>query len=488
MASDNDIPHTPIVTSTSPAGYPINALTFETSPFSDPQGSHTFAALKWRIGEVNAGLQYSMPDNKYITIIPEEADWKYFKGTREPSARAGQWRIASFDDSAWLQGRTTVGYGESFINTALNDMQGSYSTIYLRKQFDLTDVNIIGSMNLEVIFDDGVNIWINGVNVLSENVPGTELPYDAVTSNRTENHDFVSYAVSEPKNILTEGTNVIAVQVINQSIGSSSDCYINVRLTYQEDHRASQDATPFSERERGKYEIEAVWESEEITAPQVTSVTIPANVVNPGRTYRVRCRMQDNTGRWSHWSQPLQFMAGEPVSQGVAAGLRITELMYNPADPPDGTNNDDYEFIELKNIGDSTLDLTHVSFADGIVFDFNDSAVTHIGPGQFVLVVSNIAAFESRYGQIYSHIIAGEYSGKFANGGERVVLVDYWEGTIADFEYDDEGSWPALADGQGHSLVPLDSALVEQSDGSLSDAANWRASTNIGGSPGTDDP
>jgi hypothetical protein len=199
--------------------------------------------------------------------------------------------------------------------------------------------------------------------------------------------------------------------------------------------------------------------------------------------------MKDNTGRWSHWSQPAQFVAGEPVSQGVAADLRITELMYNPAgSPDDGMNNDDYEFIELKNIGDSTLALKHVSFADGIVFDFNDSTVTQLEPGQFVLVVSNIAAFESRYGQAYSHIIAGEYSGRFANDGERVVLVDYWDGTIADFEYDDGDSWPDLADGQGHSLVPLASALDKQNDGSLSNAVNWRASTNTGGSPGMDDP
>jgi hypothetical protein len=312
IASDNDIPYTPTVTSTGPANYPINTLTFETSPFNDPQGSHTFAAMKWRIGEINAGSQYSMPDNKY-TI-------------------------------------------------------------------------------------------------------------------------------------------------------------------------------PSSERKPGKYEIEAVWESEEITDHQVTCVTIPASVVSPGRTYRVRCRMQDNTGRWSHWSQPLQFVAGEAVSQGVTAGLRITELMYNPTGTQDGTNNDNYEFIELKNIGDDTLDLTHVSFADGIVFDFNNSTITHIEPGQFVLVVSNITAFVSRYGQALSSIIAGEYSGRFSNDGERVALVDYWDGTIADFEYGDKGSWPALADGLGHSLVPLDSALVGQSDGSLSDASSWRASTNVGGSPGADDP
>ncbi|MHC4356264.1 MAG: lamin tail domain-containing protein, partial [Planctomycetota bacterium] len=251
---------------------------------------------------------------------------------------------------------------------------------------------------------------------------------------------------------------------------------------------SQKDATPLSDRGPGKYEVEAIWESDEITDLQETSVVIPASVLSPGRSYRVRCRMKDNTGRWSHWSEPVQFVAGEPMLQGAAAYLRITELMYNPADPPDGSDSDNYEFIEMKNIGNSTLALTHVSFIDGIVFDFNDSAVTHVGPGQFVLVVSNRSAFESRYGQAFSPIIAGEYSGRLANGGERVALVDYWNGTIAEFEYDDGDSWPPLADGQGHSLVPLASALVEQGDGSLSYASNWRASNNVGGSPGTDDP
>jgi len=61
----------------------------------------------------------------------------------------------------------------------------------------------------------------------------------------------------------------------------------------------------------GQYEINALWESEEITQFSSTKI-ISASVVQPGRTYRVRCRMKDNTGRWSHWSDPVQFIAGEP--------------------------------------------------------------------------------------------------------------------------------------------------------------------------------
>lgn len=130
IASDDNIPHSPTVTSTGPADFPINALTFQTSPFSSPRGRSSFAAIKWRIGEVAPGSQYAAPGNKH-TIIPEGADWRYFKGTREPSEAIGQWRQVCFDDSAWLRGYTTIGYGESFINTSLGDMRGGYSTIYI---------------------------------------------------------------------------------------------------------------------------------------------------------------------------------------------------------------------------------------------------------------------------------------------------------------------------------------------------------------------
>ena len=44
-----------------------------------------------------------------------------------------------------------------------------------------------------------------------------------------------------------------------------------------------------------KYEIHATWESAEI-APFAGDIRIPTSVVEPGRVYRVRCRMKDLVG------------------------------------------------------------------------------------------------------------------------------------------------------------------------------------------------
>jgi len=487
-AADSAIPARPTIASMAPEGYPSNALIFRTSPFSDPQGDHTFAALKWRIAEVESHAVVALPKDEGTVLIPQEATWKYFKGTEEPSSSLGEWRQLDYDDSQWQAGSTPIGYGESFIATNLSDMRGSYSTFYVRREFDVADPEEIGTLRVEAMFDDGINVWINGIFVGSNNVVSDELPHTAATANRSENHSFTSVAVVDASQYLVKGANVITAQLVNQSIGSSSDCFFDIRLTVENDDSTDEppSGTPSNYVKRpGKYEIDAVWESDELTEFN-DNIAIPASVVKPGRTYRVRCRMKDTTRRWSHWSVPIQFTAGEPIAVGIMADLRITELMYNPNDSV-MADNDEYEFIELKNVGDETLDLSTVSLTEGVTFEFAGSSVTTLGPGEFVLVVKNEMAFLSRYGADVASLVAGEYAGKLANSGERVRLEDFWNGTIAEFQYSDVRGWPLSADGAGHSLVPLASAILAEPAGSLNYGGNWRASTYIGGSPGADD-
>src|SRR5688572_425022 len=58
-----------------------------------------------------------------------------------------------------------------------------------------------------------------------------------------------------------------------------------------------------------RYEIEAVWTSE--FPATATTVQLPPKVCVAGHTYRVRARFKDGTGRWSHWSAPVQFTTVE---------------------------------------------------------------------------------------------------------------------------------------------------------------------------------
>jgi hypothetical protein len=492
-ASDGAIPATPIIAYAGPPEHPTNALTFQTSAFSDPQGANTFGSMQWRIAEVTAGSQVIRPPGvSGFVIVPDGATWRYRKGRSEPSTIAGAWRKPYYDDSDWTLGEAPIGYGESFIATSLGDMRNGYSTVYLRKSFGVADLDAFDRLILEVKYDDGLIVWINGQFAYLDNVADDELPHTATAESAIENTSFVRRDLGDADALLAEGVNVITVQLLNASIGGSSDCFFDARLVGEKPAGGDDEppnAPRLYRRQPGRYEIDAVWTSPEITAFK-SEATIPAAGLRPGRTYRVRCRVTDNTGRASHWSTPEQFVAGEPMAAGIVADLRITEVMYNPPEPILGADadNDEFEFIELKNIGDETLDLTTVSLADGVIFDFAAGDVRTVGPGAFVLVVRNRTAFESRYGSAVADRVAGQYEGRLANDGENVLLIDHWNGTLAEFAYGDDRCWPLAADGGGHSLVPLPEAVPDEPAGSLDYPGNWRPSMYIGGSPGADDP
>jgi hypothetical protein len=369
LTVDADIPSTPLIVYTGPVNNPINALTFQTSAYSDPQGSGTFEAMKWRIAEVEPNSMYSTSVSSDLSLLDrEQSDWKYFKGdSGEPSAPVEAWRQPGFNDAGWFDNKqTSIGYGDGDDNTELTDMLNNYTTIYLRNTFEVTDLSEIDSLTIETYVDDGCVIWLNGTEVFrSAILPAGFIPYDGTTyGNQWTEPSWQSTDLTNPSSYLQVGTNVIAIHAINSAI-TSSDLSIDISLTANLNGTGT---TPgIYTTSRRKYEIDPKWESGEI-APFSDTITIPASVVKPGKTYRVRCRMKDDTGRWSHWSDPNQFVAGDPLSVGIIDDLCVTELMYNPAEPTAAevaagfNDNDDFEFIELKNTGGETLDLTYVSF------------------------------------------------------------------------------------------------------------------------------
>lgn len=160
--------------------------------------------------------------------------------------------------------------------------------------------------------------------------------------------------------------------------------------------------------------------------------------------------------------------------------LRITEIMYHPPAPPAGNTNDadNFEFIELQNIGAAPLNLQGATLGGGIKFTFPSLTLTG---GQFVVVAKNLAAFQSRYGP--SPLVAGIFTNNLANSGDHLTLTGSLGEPILDFNYSD--AWYPATDGEGFSLVIINPSAGRESWGLRS---SWRPSTAVGGSPGTNDP
>src|SRR5690606_22449182 len=133
--------------------------------------------------------------------------------------------------------------------------------------------------------------------------------------------------------------------------------------------------------------------------------------------------------------------AGKRLALG---DVLITEIMYHP--PDEGIIvGDDYEFIELKNTGSEPVELSGVSFADGIEYVF--PAGSEIGAGEFVVLAANAVRFQEKYG----FAPFGTYTGALNNAGERVALAGPGGSVFFEVTYSDDPPWPGSADGGGFS-------------------------------------
>jgi hypothetical protein len=177
--------------------------------------------------------------------------------------------------------------------------------------------------------------------------------------------------------------------------------------------------------------------------------------------------------RWPGVSDPVDPV--DPIT-----GLVVTEIMYQPQSlPGDAFGVSLYEFIEFQNTGDEPLDLAGVTLEQPF-FDFTNSAISMLGVGEYLVVVRSMGAFVERHGDAIP--VAGQFSGALGNSIQNILLEGPIGEVLMDFDY--QSSWQPSANGQGHSLVIRDPAA---SPSTWSISSSWRASFEVGGSPGRED-
>ena len=191
-------------------------------------------------------------------------------------------------------------------------------------------------------------------------------------------------------------------------------------------------------------------------------------VVSPGTRVNSRIRLSD-----SEWS-PLHEIVFE--NSALFTDLKITELHYHPTDQ-NTVDAKELEFIELKNTGTTTLDLSGLSFTDGITYTFPIG--TTIAPKAFVVVASNPAEFQQLYGFSTNY----GYSGSLSNGGEHIELATSTNETVISFTFYDSIPWPTEPDGDGYSLV----SAQTNPTGDPNMVEYWAVSKYLNGSPMIDD-
>ena len=211
------------------------------------------------------------------------------------------------------------------------------------------------------------------------------------------------------------------------------------------------------------------------TNPAATEYSAAFPIPHTRTTLKVRTL---NGHEWSPLHETTYTLDAKPAAPGA---LSISEIHYNPPAPSASElasdpllGDSDFEFIELLNTSTEDITLAGAEFKDGVTLVLPDHKLV---PRARAVVVNNLAAFRLRYGGTL--VVAGEYTGNLNNDGEMLLLVDMDGTPISRVDYNDGGSWPGRADGKGSSLEAINPSA------SLEDPANWRSSSEYGGTPGT---
>ncbi len=155
------------------------------------------------------------------SVVLADQEWNYLIPTAQPDL---SWNTLLFDDSTWLTGNGGFGYSDGDDNTILP----TTASVYLRKTFEIIELDEVLDLVFNMDFDDGFVAYINGVEIARENVgvPG-DIP--AWNIQLDIDHEAVMYQGAYPNTyqlddqleLLNEGSNILAVEVHNVTINSS---------------------------------------------------------------------------------------------------------------------------------------------------------------------------------------------------------------------------------------------------------------------------
>ena len=389
-----------------------------------------------------------------MNFIETGDSWNFLD---DGSNQGTAWIQGSFDNSSWNVGSSPLGFGDAGLGTTVSfgaDADNKFVTTYFRKTFDVADPSVFESLSLSFQRDDGIAIYLNGVEVARDNLSAVATSATFAESAIGGSAELTYLSQGVAANLLVAGENTIAVE-IHQAAPSSSDLRFDLRLTGNPVGEVGMNSTTISLSEAG---------------------------------WLLARSFDESTGEWSALNEALFTLNTVPAD---ASNLVVSKIHYNPAIPTGAElavadEADEFEFIELINVGSETVNLAGVTISGGITFTFG--SLNELSAGERIVVTENRLAFEARYPNSLGSVAfaldvdgESEYGGRLSNGGEELILTDAQGGLIRRFTYDNNLPWPTAPDGGGYSLV-LRSPAIPIPDHGV--GTNWAASAELGGSPG----
>jgi uncharacterized repeat protein (TIGR01451 family) len=168
-------------------------------------------------------------------MIPFGASWKYLGNN---GAAPLGWNTPFFIDAGWPTGNGEFGYGDGDETTCTPSGGGGTLcvptgnkdiTTYFRKNINIANPLLFTGFKFKVERDDGYVLYVNGVEISRNNMPGGAIAHITLASSNG-NDAIITFTV--PNTTFIAGNNIIAVEVHQRHVSNSEsdDLSFNLEL------------------------------------------------------------------------------------------------------------------------------------------------------------------------------------------------------------------------------------------------------------------
>ena len=349
------------------------------------------------------------------TLLAEGAIASYFVPV--DSSLESTWFTPGFNDTTWPTGPAGFGYEnnladyQNLIHTRVKPSEtiAGATSIYQRYDFNVTNPASFQNLVLRMRYEDGFIAYLNGREVARSNISGT-VRYNSTAGSNPDSQavnfeNFPLFGVS-----LLNGSNGLAIQVINQSV-RSSDLLCEPELIDQPGSNGGYFEnllTGFRSAIENDVTIDqSIWSGSGITNFS-SGFNGALNTSLPSR----RTALFDTYGP--------DGSGLIPDSQPVDAIVSFSQIEAKP-----DSGNQDEEFIEITNANRDAVDISDWTVSGGINFMLPPGAVV---PGNSSIFLSpNVRDFRLRVSSPTGgegNIVIGDYYGHLSNFTETLTLTN----------------------------------------------------------------
>ena len=209
------------------------------------------------------------------TIFDKGSDWKYYDGG---SLDGTYWTATLYNETDWKSGAGILGYDYNNQHPDIvTETAGNLPTYYFRKSFTLNNApSSSDEFTLDYTIDDGMVVYVNGTEAGRYNMPSGSTPYNSFATEYAHgNPDTGTMTLNG--SLFRKGTNVIAVEVHNNSANSTDILWDAALYAMEESNDYVSSDAEYTLPTSGTQRLTAMFEplsAEEMQAEGITPIRV----------------------------------------------------------------------------------------------------------------------------------------------------------------------------------------------------------------------